>query len=76
MDPRTSLVQTDQRGGELLKVVDVTGDEIILETSGFSMGPTYRYRGKLSEDNRVLAGVWEDTGGGRLNAPERFRRVP
>ena len=75
VDPRTSSVQTDQRSGELLKVVDVTGDEIILETT-FSMGPTNRYRGRLSEDNGVLAGVWEDTGGGRLNAPERFRRVP
>jgi len=60
-DPRTRAVQSDQRSGEPLKVVSAIGDEIILETS-FAMGHSHRYRGNLSEDNRVLAGTCEDGG--------------
>jgi hypothetical protein len=74
-DPPTRSVQSDQRSGEPLRVVSAIGDEIILETS-FAMGPTHRYRGNLSEGNRVLAGTWEDAGSGTLKAPGRFRRVP
>jgi hypothetical protein len=75
MDRETRSVHRDQRNGELLRVSSMPGTGLILETSNWT-GPACRYRGSLSEDQRVLAGNWENESGSRLNAPERFRRAP
>jgi hypothetical protein len=74
MDPKTRSVQSDQRNGELLQVNSVTESGLNLETNSVT-SPAYQYRGSLSEDSQVLTGNWGRGSGGRLNAPDRFRRV-
>jgi hypothetical protein len=81
-DPRTRSIHNDQRNGEWLKVVpfvdfssSVTVSGLVLETTN-PMWPPSQFRGNLSEDHQVLTGTWERPGGGRLNAPDRFRRAP
>jgi hypothetical protein len=74
MDPRTRLIHNDQRNGEWLKVNSATDTGLILDTTN-PRGPPSQFRGSLSEDHQVLTGTWERPGGGRLNAPDRFRRA-
>jgi len=74
MDPRTGSIHNDQRNGEWLKVTG-TDTGLILETTN-PMGPPSQFRGNLSADHQVLTGAWERPAGGRLNAPDRFRRAP
>jgi hypothetical protein len=75
MDPKTRSIDNDQRSGEWLKVNSANDTGIILDTTNWT-GPPSQFRGSLSEDHQVLAGTWERPGGGRLNAPDRFRRTP
>jgi hypothetical protein len=76
MDPKTGSIHNDRRNGEWLKVNSATGTGLILDTTN-PMGPPSQFRGSLSEDHQVLTGTWEKPGGGgRLNAPDRFRRAP
>lgn len=73
-DPRTNTILSDQRNGEFLQVYSIPGRGLILETSNAG-APAYHYRGKLSEDRQVITGSWENGAGGRLSAPDKFRRV-
>jgi hypothetical protein len=73
MDPKTRSIHNDQRNGEWLKVNSATDTALILDTTNAG-GPPSQFRGSLSEDHQVLTGTWERPGGGRLNAPDRFRR--
>jgi hypothetical protein len=75
MDPKTRSIHNDQRNGEWLKVNSATDTGLILDTTN-PMGPHSQFRGSLSEDHQVLTGTWERPGGGRLNAPDTFRRAP
>jgi hypothetical protein len=75
MDPKTPSIHNDQRNGEWLKVNSATDTWLSLETTNPN-GPPYQFRGNLSEDRQVLTGTWERPGGGRLDAPDRFRRAP
>lgn len=63
------------RNGELLRVISATDAGLVLQTTSGG-GATYQYRGSLSQDRRALTGIWESGRGGRLNAPDRFRRAP
>jgi hypothetical protein len=63
------------RNGELLRVISATDAGLVLRTTN-SGGATYQYRGSLSQDRRVLTGIWVNGLDGRLNAPDRFRRTP
>jgi hypothetical protein len=75
MNPRTQLISSDQRNGELLRVTSATDSRLMLDTT-FNPGPPYYYQGGLSEDGQLLTGNWQtDDGGGMLNAPDMFRRV-
>lgn len=69
-----TIAESDERDGELLRVVSATGSSLILETT-FSLGPAFEYRGTLSEGDYLLAGNWSVMDGEHLNAPDRFRRV-
>jgi hypothetical protein len=62
----------DQRNGELLRVYFVTGAGLTLETAG--IGPPHDYHATISGDQEVITGSWSDAGG-RLNAPDKFRRI-
>jgi hypothetical protein len=74
-DPKTRSIHNDQRSGEWLKVNSANDTGLILDTTN-AMGPPSQFRGSLFEDHQVLTGTWERPGGGRLNAPDRFRRIP
>lgn len=74
MEPRTQSVLNDQRNGELLGVISANEDTLALETT-LVAGLNHSYHGSLSEDRQVLTGVWDNAGGGRLNAPGQFRRA-
>jgi len=65
----------DVRNGEFLRVYSVTTSGLLLERPSH-IGPSSHYSGILSEDCRVLTGTWTQLGGGELNAPDRFRKVP
>jgi hypothetical protein len=75
LDAGTPSVHSDQRSGERLQVLSATDSKVILETSS-ATSPPYQYRANLSEDHQVLTGTWERESGGRLNAPDTFRRDP
>ena len=75
MDPKTRSIHNDQRNGEWLKVNSATDSGLILDTTN-PMGPPSQFRGSLSQDHQILTGTWERPGGGRLSAPDRFRRAP
>jgi hypothetical protein len=65
------IASSDRRNGEFLQVHSATGSELDLERPADS-GPSYRYRGKLSSDGQRLTGGWAETGGAKLNAPDKF----
>ena len=69
------VASSDQRHGEFLQVHSVTASELDLERPG-NIGPSYRYHGSLSDSGERLTGEWAEHYGARLNAPERFRRMP
>ena len=73
-DARTGSIHNDQRNGERLKVNSATDTGLILETAS-PMGLPYQFDGSLSEDRQLVTGTWERRSGGRLNAPDRFRRA-
>ena len=75
MDPKTLSIHKDQRNGEWLKVSSATNAELIVDTTNPTGGPS-QFRVSLSEDHQVLTGIWDQRGGGRLNAPDKFRKVP
>lgn len=58
-----------------LKVSSANDTELILDTTN-PTGPSSQFRGSLSEDHQVLTGIWDQPSGGRLNAPDKFRKVP
>jgi hypothetical protein len=76
INPRTQLISSDQRNGELLQVTSATDSRLMLETT-FAAGPSYHYQGGLSKDQQVLTGTWsvDEGGSGTLNAPDMFSRV-
>jgi hypothetical protein len=65
----------DKRNGEFLHVYSAAESTLRLERPG-DTGPSSDYRGVLSEDGQVLMGNWTQTGGGQLNAPDNFRKIP
>ena len=65
----------ERRNGEFLRVSSVSASDLLLMRSE-SGGPGFSYQGTLSEDRQVLEGTWTRMGGGGLNAPTRFRKVP
>jgi hypothetical protein len=69
------IASSDRRNGEFLQVHSATVSELDLERPG-DAGPSYRYRGSLSGDGQMLTGDWAENGGARLNAPDKFRKVP
>jgi hypothetical protein len=69
------IASSDRRNGELLRVYSVTASGLLLERRG-EIGPSSHYRGILSDDRQVLTGTWTQTGGGELNAPDKFRKLP
>ena len=83
MDPKTRSVHKDQRNGERLKVVrfidflggPVTVSGLISDTTN-PTGPPSHFRGSLSDDHQVLTGTWDRPGGGKLNVPDKFRKLP
>jgi hypothetical protein len=66
---------SDNRSGEFLLVHVAEASKIILENPG-AAGPSAQYTGMLSEDGQAVTGNWTEDGGGRLNAPDKFRKVP
>jgi hypothetical protein len=68
------IASSDRRNGEFLHVHTATASELDLESSG-QPGSSYRYHGSLSADGQMLTGEWAENGG-RLNAPDKFRKVP
>jgi hypothetical protein len=75
MDPQTRYIHEDRRNGVWLKLSSATDTGLTLDTTN-PMGPPSQFRASLSEDHQVLTGIWDKSGGGRLNAPDRFRKVP
>jgi hypothetical protein len=69
------IASSDRRNGEFLQVHSATATELDLERPG-ETGPSYRYRGSLSGDGQMLTGDWAENGGARLNAPDKFQKVP
>jgi hypothetical protein len=69
------IASSDRRNGEFLQVHSATATELDLERPG-DTGPSYRYRGSLSGDGQMLTGDWAENGGARLNAPDKFQKVP
>jgi hypothetical protein len=65
----------ERRNGEFLRVSSASASDLLLVRSE-SGGPGFSYQGTLSEDRQVLEGTWTRMGGGGLNAPTRFRKVP
>jgi hypothetical protein len=75
MNPSTQLIYSNHSNGELLHVTSASDSGLMLDTT-FNPGPPYYYQGGLSEDGQLLTGNWEtNDGGGKLNAPDMFRRV-
>lgn len=74
-DPKTRSIHKDQRNGEWLKVSSATDTELIVDTTNPTAGPS-QFRVSLSEDHQVLTGIWDQPSGGRLNAPDKFRKAP
>jgi hypothetical protein len=74
-DPGTRSIHNERRNGEFLRVYSVTASGFLLEKSGGAGVPSH-YSGTLSEDRQLLTGTWTQAGGGGLNAPDRFRKVP
>lgn len=68
------IASSDRRNGEFLQVHTATAPELDLESAG-QPGSSYRYHGSLSADGQMLTGEWAEHGG-RLNAPDKFRKVP
>lgn len=75
MDPKTRSIHNDQRNGEWLKVSSATDHGLVLDTTN-PTGPSSQFRASLSEDRQLLTGIWDQPSGGRLNAPDRFRKLP
>jgi len=69
-----TIGERDERDGELLRVVSATGSSLILDAT-FPIGPSFEYRGTLSEGASLLTGRWTVMGGEHFNAPDRFHRV-
>jgi hypothetical protein len=69
------IASSDRHNGEFLQVHSATVSELDLERPG-DTGPSYRYRGSLSRDGKMLTGDWAENGGARLNAPDKFLKVP
>jgi hypothetical protein len=69
------IASSDLRNGEFLQILPSTASELRLERPG-ATGPSYYYRGTLSGDGQMLTGGWAKNGGAKLNAPDKFRRVP
>jgi hypothetical protein len=69
------IASSDRRNGEFLQILPSTASELRLERPG-DTGPSYHYRGTLSGDGQMLTGNWAENGGGRLNAPDKFRKAP
>ena len=74
MDPKTGWNHKEQWNGEWLKVSSASDTGLILDTTNPGGAPS-QFRVSLSEDHQVLTGIWDRPGGGRLNAPVRFRKV-
>jgi len=70
------IASTDRRNGEFLQVRTATASELDLERSGEPTGPAYRYHGSLSAEGQMLTGEWAENYGARLNAPDKFRKMP
>lgn len=70
------VASSDRRNGEFLQVRTATASELDLERPGEPTGPSYRYHGSLSADGQMLTGEWTENHGARLNAPDKFRKVP
>jgi hypothetical protein len=68
-------ISSDQRNGEFLRVHSEAASELLLERPG-DIGAPSHYSGRLSEDGQVLTGSWTQSGGGQLNAPDKFRKLP
>jgi hypothetical protein len=65
----------DKRTGELLIVNAAAASKIVLERPG-NAGPSSQYTGTLSDDGHALTGNGTQGRGGKLNAPDKFWRVP
>ncbi len=70
-----AFASSDQRNGELLYVFSSTGPELDLGLVSAGLS-ALRYHGTLSDNGQTLTGDWADEGSGRLNAPDRFQKVP
>jgi hypothetical protein len=75
IDPKSGSIHNNESNGVWLKVSSATDARLVLDTTN-AMGPPSQFRGTLSEVQQVLTGTWERTGGGRLSAPDKFRRAP
>jgi hypothetical protein len=69
------IASSDRRNGEFLQVHSATASQLDLERPG-DTGPSYRYRGSLSDDGQMLMGEWAGNSGAKLNAPDKFWKVP
>jgi hypothetical protein len=69
------IASGDRRNGEFLQVHSATASGLDLERPG-DTAPSYRYRGSLSGDGKRLTGDWARNGGAKLNAPDKFWKVP
>ena len=77
MECKARSIQTNQSsGGALLRVSSPTDDVLIVETGG-DFGPSYRFRGTLSQDGRELTGAWENLWGSgpQIGITASFHRV-
>lgn len=70
-----AISPNDKRYGEFLRVYHADAPKLLLERPG-ETGPSAHYSAVLSEDGQVLTGTWTQSGGGRLNAPDKFRKEP
>ena len=75
MNPKTRSIHKDQRHGEWLNVSSATDTQLIVDTTN-PTAPASQFRVSLSEDHQVLTGIWDQPGGGRPNAPDKFRKAP
>jgi len=69
------IASSDRRNGEFLQVHSAAASQLELERPG-DTGPSYRYRGSLSDDGQMLMGEWAGNSGAKLNAPDKFWKVP
>jgi len=70
-----TIGERDERDGEPLRIVSATGSSLILDAI-FPIGPSFEYRGTLSDGDSLLKGRWSIMVGEHFNAPDTFRRVP